>query len=141
MLELVGVVRAGLRVEDLHLWLRMERKYRGHEPRAVPRIDGVRLPNVRHDAVIRSFPTIDNVRDAAARGDESAKEELESAERAESRRKRAEASELMSIDQLPELGLSAPTVFVWDQEERDGDNWAVVRVAGNGLEVWRELAY
>jgi hypothetical protein len=91
--------------------------------------------------VIREYPTHEEVHEAAQRGDPEAIRELPSYERFVSRGKRAEASELKTADQLPELHLTEPTTFVWDFEERDGEHWVLVRVAGSGTEVWREMAY
>lgn len=91
--------------------------------------------------VIREFPTLADVRRAAKRGDPEAIRRLPDYEQTASRAKRAKSSELKHADQLPELELAGPTRFVWDLEERDGERWTVVRVAGSGTEAWSEMAY
>jgi len=36
------------------------------------------------------------------------------------------ATELLTVDELPDLGLIRPTIFVWDQErESDRNEWTV----------------
>lgn len=90
--------------------------------------------------VVREFPTHDEVREAARRGHPDAVRDLPGSERAAGRTERAKASELTAADQLPELHLSGPTTFVWDLEQREEESWTVVRLAGSGTEVWRELA-
>ena len=91
--------------------------------------------------VIQEYPSTSETREAAAKGDEQAIEALPSHERAERRQKRAKAAELKSVEQLPGLELMTPTLFVWDVEETAEESWAIVRIAGSGQEVWRELAY
>ncbi len=51
--------------------------------------------------VIQGYPSIDEVREAAARGDEEAIRNLPSYEQMESRQRLAESGELKTIQQLP----------------------------------------
>jgi hypothetical protein len=88
------------------------------------------------------IPSVADVRAAAAAGNPRAEADLQAADAQERELAAMKATELRTIDQLPDLGLTIPTIFVWDQE-RDSDRieWAVIRTAENGCLVWRERAY
>ena len=100
-------------------------------------------PDCFRSLVIRGRPDYAEVREAARRGDPQAIRDLPGAEVGEAAHQRAKAMELKSTDQLPELDLTGPTKFIWDQEGGNGggESWTVIRLAGSGTEVWREMAY
>jgi hypothetical protein len=87
-------------------------------------------------------PTLADVRAAAADGNARAQADLQAADEHEQEQAAMHATELLTVDELPDLGLISPTVFVWDQErEADRNEWTVIRTAESGRLVWRERAY
>jgi hypothetical protein len=88
--------------------------------------------------LIVSYPTAAETRAAAAAGNPRAQRELGWIEAAEQRQQLAVGLELSSPDELPELSGSVIRID-WDFEERDGENWTVLR--HHDQEIWRELAY
>lgn len=97
----------------------------------------VRCPECDRMLRIVSFPTPEETR-AAAAGNARAQAELPNVDARESFLDRAQRTELKTADQLPHLE-SDIVVVDWDFEERDGENWTVLR--HEGREIWRELAY
>ncbi|MGD0863131.1 MAG: hypothetical protein ABSA21_10280 [Candidatus Limnocylindrales bacterium] len=96
--------------------------------------------------LVLSLPTYDDVRAAAAAGNQRAIADLPNAERVEQAQAAMRATMLRSASDLPELLLGRPTLFVWDQESLAGagsrpNEWTVVRLAGSGREVFRERAF
>jgi hypothetical protein len=88
------------------------------------------------------MPTFADVRAAAADGNARAQADLQAADAQEREQAAMHATELRTVDELPDLGLIRPTIFVWDQErESDRNEWTVIRTAENGRLVWRERAY
>lgn len=88
------------------------------------------------------IPTFADVRAAAADGNARAQADLQAADAQEREQAAMHATELRTVDELPDLGLIRPTIFVWDQErESDRNEWTVIRTAENGRLVWRERAY
>jgi hypothetical protein len=92
--------------------------------------------------VCAPIPSFEDVRTAAAAGNPRAQVDLQAAEAQESEQTVMKATELRSVGDLPDLGLTRPTVFVWDQE-RDADRreWSVIRTAEDGRLVCRERTY
>jgi hypothetical protein len=84
------------------------------------------------------FPTVDEIKRAAAAGNPKAIEELPSALEQEAFWKRLERLCLKSPEQLPDLD-GDRLEFDWDMEEdEDDERWTVIR--SGGAEVWREPA-
>lgn len=84
------------------------------------------------------LPTHDQVREAAAAGNESAKRDLVDVERIEARRARASRLALADIEVLPDLD-GAELIIHWDQEEVDDEQYTVL-LHGDRV-LWRELAF
>jgi hypothetical protein len=88
------------------------------------------------------IPSFADVRVAAADGNPRAQADLQAADAQEHEQTAMKATELRTVEGLPDLGLTAPTIFVWDQEHgSDRTEWTVVRTAEDGRLVWRERAY
>lgn len=88
------------------------------------------------------MPSFADVRVAAADGNPRAQADLQAADAQDREQTAIKATELRNVDRLPDLGLTAPTIFVWDQERAsDRTEWTVVRTAVDGRLVWRERAY
>jgi hypothetical protein len=88
------------------------------------------------------IPTYADVREAATAGNPRAQADLEAVDAQEREEVSMKTTELRTVDELPDLGLVVPTIFVWDQErEPDRTEWTVIRTAENGRLVWRERAY
>ena len=86
---------------------------------------------------IVSFPSADEVRQAARQGNEEASRDLKNVRKREAFLQRYEARELKSPTELPEIegtGLE----FEWDAVEESGQREVVIRLRG-GPEVWREV--
>lgn len=88
--------------------------------------------------LVLSLPTGDDIRRAAAAGNEEAKEMLAQVVETERRAAECERTALRSASQLPDLAGDAPIASVWDLERGKPDNHYVIR-AGEEL-VWRERA-
>jgi hypothetical protein len=99
-------------------------------------------PRCAATLVCAPIPSFADVRTAAAAGNPRAQVDLQAAEAQESEQTVMKATELRSVGDLPDLGLTRPTVFVWDQE-RDADRreWSVIRTAEDGRLVCRERTY
>jgi hypothetical protein len=99
-------------------------------------------PTCAATLVCTPLPSFADVRTAAAAGNPRAQADLQSAEAQEGEQIAMKATELRSIDELPDLALTRPTVFVWDQEcDADRREWTMIRTAGDGRLVWRERTY
>jgi hypothetical protein len=84
------------------------------------------------------YPTIDEIRAAAADGNPRAIAELGSAEQLEKRWRRAETLELRNPDQLPEVPGSNSLFATWSLQREPDDHYVVLRVGEQ--ELARELA-
>lgn len=84
------------------------------------------------------LPTHDQVREAAATGNESAQRDLVDVERIEARHARASRLALADIEVLPALD-GAELIIHWDQEEVDDEQYTVLLHGDRAL--WRELAF
>jgi len=98
----------------------------------------VRCPKCDRMILIVSYPTIAETRAAAAAGNERAQAELPNVNTRERFLERAKELELKGPDQLPPL-TDQSLQIVWDFEEREGENWTVLRHGDR--EIWREIAY
>ena len=99
----------------------------------------VRCPSCERMLLIVSFPTAAETRAAAAAGNEEAIAALPAVAKRERFLADAAASELQSVDQLPELG-GDELVITWDFVQDDaGAHWTVLRHGDTVL--WRERAY
>jgi len=88
------------------------------------------------------IPSFSDVRIAAAAGNPRAQADLQEAEAQEREQTAMKAAELRAADELPDLGLTGPTVFIWDQEcDEDRHQWTIIRTAEVGRLVWRERTY
>ena len=102
---------------------------------------GFECPVCFENIVLAPFPTINQIRSAAKRGNTRAIHDLAAAEERDRQDAAREASLLGSADQLPALDLPGPTRFIWDAEIVEGDHWTVIRVAPDGRQIWREAAF
>ena len=85
-----------------------------------------------------SLPTHDQVRDAAATGNERAQRDLVNVERIDARRASASRLALTDIAVLPDF--DGPELIIhWDQEKVDDEQYTVLLYGGRVL--WRELAF
>lgn len=84
------------------------------------------------------FPTVDEIREAAAAGNPRAIEELECAERMEARWARTEQLEIRDASSFPDVPGAEQFVVDWYLVREPDDQYVVLRV-GN-LELGRELA-
>ncbi len=87
--------------------------------------------------MIVSFPTLEEIRDAAADGNKEAKLMLPKVQQREDLEAAFERDKLKSTDQLRNLPGDA-LEFLWDQEEEGEKNFTVIRL-GDTL-IWREPA-
>lgn len=87
---------------------------------------------------IVSFPTDDETRQAAARGNKEAERNLKSVRARQAFRERYAATELREPAQLPDLE-GSELHFDWLSEEQSGETHMVIRLRPDGHEVWREL--
>jgi hypothetical protein len=96
-------------------------------------------PACQTSLLLVSYPTGDEVRAAAARGNAEAQAQLETLARAELRRERHERTKLKSPDQLPDL-VGTELHLIWDlQVGDDGDQ--VVQLKHGVQVIWTELAF
>ena len=98
----------------------------------------VRCPECDRKLLIVAFPTIEETRAAAAAGNACAQAELPNVDARDSFLERAQQLELKEAAQIQDLD-GDKLVIEWDFEERDDENWTVLRHGGR--EIWRELAY
>lgn len=98
----------------------------------------VECPRCYARLVVVGLPTHDEVRRAAAAGNEEAQRDLRGVEKVEARWAAAETLALNDVGQLPDLE-EPEIVIAWDQEEADGEQYTVLRHGERVL--WRELAY
>ncbi len=99
-------------------------------------------PNCAATLLSTPIPSFADVRIAAAAGNPHAQADLQEAEAQEREQTAMKATELSAAHDLPDLGLTAPTVFIWDQEcDEDRRQWTIIRTAEVGRLVWRERTY
>jgi len=93
-------------------------------------------PKCRHPLLSVHAPSDDDIKGAAARGDEEALAMLPSVLESERVEQAWSSQALKSLSQLPALGGDA-LAFVWDFEQ-DGGDYHVITLGEH--QVWRELA-
>jgi hypothetical protein len=97
----------------------------------------VTCPECRRGVCVVPFPTIEEVKRAAAEGNPNAQKELSGYLRRERHLQRLAELELKSAEELPELE-GERLAFEWDFEGGEGERWTVIRCGER--EVWREPA-
>lgn len=90
-----------------------------------------------HMIAIVSYPTVEETKQAAAKGNPKALRELDHALAIEAYAKRFQRLKIKGPDELPGL-VGERLAFNWDFEEDEGEHWTVIRCAG--VEVAREPA-
>jgi hypothetical protein len=98
----------------------------------------VSCPHCGEKLLIVSFPTLDETKQEAAKGNPRAIADLPQAQRIEAFRNKFEARKLRSPDQLPEVDGDEPLEFIWDFDDTTGDRETLIRVGSKLL--WREPA-
>ncbi len=88
--------------------------------------------------IIVSFPTLEEIREVAAAGNEEAQLMLPQAQQREDLGAAFERDKLKSADQLPDLPGDV-LEFIWDQEKEGEKNFTVIRLGGTL--IWKEPAF
>ena len=96
-------------------------------------------PACHASLILVSFPTADEVRTAAARGNAEAQAQLETVVETETRRERHERTKLKSPEELPDL-VGDDLHFIWDLAAGD-DAEDMVQVKHCERVIWTELAF
>lgn len=95
-------------------------------------------PSCEKILAIVAYPTDDEIRNAAAAGNQEAAGELTSLMARDEREERFTASKLSRPDQLPDLEGDV-LEFAWDFEEEDDEAWVIIRCGERT--IWQELAH
>ncbi len=98
----------------------------------------VSCPSCDKMLLVVSYPTIEETKRAAGKGNETALRNLPEAEKVEARLERAAKLELKVDSDLPEI-TGSDLAFEWDFERVDEESWTLIR-HGDAV-IWRELAY